>query len=200
MIRQIAEGNKRVFESVFRDYYSRLCGFAYSLIQDYDQSEEVVQDFFTDLWNKRESLEIRNLESYLFQSVKNRCFNYLKHLKVREVHAKEAPHLSPSYSDETEEIVQANELQYRYEQAVQKLPEKRKQVFVLSRSEGLSYKEIAEQTGTSVKTVENQMGQALKFLREELKEYLPVIALLIFLGLGWGLSCFELSCLMNYGG
>ena len=135
------------------------------------------------LWKKREELEIRtSLKSYLFRAVRNACLNMISHINIREEYKKyhelEVREDEKNFTDES--IV--TELEDRIRKTIDTLPVERRKVFVLSRFEGLKYKEIAERLNISVKTVENQMSKALKFLRENLVDYLPII-LLIFKGL-----------------
>jgi len=144
-------------------------------------SEEVVQEVMFKIWVNRESLDIKtSMQSYLFRAVRNGCLNVLKHVDIREEFKayNEAIRNEPQRSQEEEVII--SELELKIRQAIDQLPMERKKVFILSRYEGLSYSEIANELGISVKTVENQVGKALKFLREELADYLPWLILFFF--------------------
>lgn len=110
----------------------------------------------------------------MYSSVRNACFNYLKHLKVRQAHAAEEKH----FGEPVEEII-GNEVSTNIDLALGKLPEKCREVFELSRFKGMKYQEIAEYLNISVKTVENQMGKALKVMRVELAEFLTIVFILI---------------------
>jgi len=191
IVHQLNQGNTNVFEELFRTYYARLCGYALKYVWDKDQAEDIVQELFYAIWNKREAVVIKvSVEAYLFRSVRNSCLNYLKHLKVRDAHSEYATESSPSLSESSHELMEFLELQENIDAMVDLLPPERKKIFLLSRMEGLKYKDIAMQLDISVKTVEAQMGKALSFLREKLTEYLVVITLtaaflkiiLIFLG------------------
>ena len=86
-IELIKSGNKIAFDQLFLEYYSYLCNYAFQFLHEKDGAEEVVQDLFFNIWEKRESLEIKSsVKSYLFQSVKNRCLTLLNHVKVRETY------------------------------------------------------------------------------------------------------------------
>lgn len=179
LIDLIKAGNKVAFDKVFRQYYQYLCNFAFQFLKEKEASEEVVQDFFFKLWDKREDLSIQSsLKSYLFRSVQNRCLNQIKHLTIKEkykTYNQEQIHLQENTpSDYAVEV----ELAEKISLSIEALPKERQRIFNLSRNEGLKYKEIAEQLDISVKTVESQMGKALKFLREQLAEYLPSLILM----------------------
>lgn len=176
---KIQSGDISAYEKIFKDYYSFLCRQAFKILNDADEAEEIVQEIFVRIWNKRQEISINSsLKNYLIQSVKNRCFNHIKHHAVRREYSNE-------YSKEQNFIDDANplitsELDKKIEKAINRLPVERKKIFLMSRQEGLKYKEIADALGISIKTVENQMGKALKHLREELVEYLT-IAIILFI-------------------
>lgn len=168
LFEQIRIGNENAFNRAFDLYYSRLCFFADKMLRDFDLSRSIVQQVFVDLWLKREKLRVSSLHSYLYQAVKNSAFDVLKHKKV------ESRYLSSLYRNEPEEmndLIEEAELADRINRAVQKLPEKCREIFVMCRFEELKYAEIAEKLNISVKTVEMQVGIALKKLRKELSDY-----------------------------
>lgn len=165
-------------ESLFRDHYSRLCNYANILLSDKDESEEVVQQLFVQVWEKKESMEITSsLQAYLFRSLRNSCLNKIKHNKVRRNYAEEVISLSKD-SEPASHITYQSELQEQIAMAINGLPEQCRLIFKLSRFENLKYAEIAEQLNISVKTVENQMGKALRVMRERLKDYLILVIIL----------------------
>ena len=173
----IQSGNAGAFEEVFNEYYSSLCRYALKYVDDPDESEEIVQNTFVKFWNKRESIRITgSLKSYLYQAVKNESLNQLKHLKV--VKSYEGSQQNKYQSDESDTLV-AKELQNKIDGSLAKLPAERKKIFLMSRNEGLKYREIADKLGISIKTVENQMGKALKYFRYELVDYLSIGVLVI---------------------
>lgn len=176
---QIQNGNISVFEELFRSYYARLCGYALKYIRDKDQAEEIVQDFFYTLWNKRAAFVITvSVESYLFRAVRNACLNYIKHLNIRGQHAEFVKESSSGYSGSVHDALELLELQDQIDKAVELLPTERRKIFIMSREEGLKYREIADKLNISVKTVEAQMGRALEFMREKLAQYLVIMILL----------------------
>ena len=176
----ISEGNKTEFERLFREYYPILVLYARKYIFDSDTAEEIVQNVFVGLWEKRSDLQVlRSVEAYLYRSVANASLNYIKHRKVVLGYAQKKLSDANISDDSAFELISANELQLKINDAVGKLPPKRKQIFEMSRYEGLKYKEIADKLSISPKTVEVQISQALKFMRKELGEYLPYVLLLV---------------------
>ncbi len=178
----IKEGNKQTFELVFRSYYQPLCNYARPIIKDPDEAEEVVQNVFYNIWNKRETLEISvSLKAYLYRAVQNDCLNRIKHGKVRAVYASDYQSMMNGAAYKGTAALEGKELQAQIDLAIDSLPEQCGIVFRMSRFEFLKYNEIAEKLNISVKTVENHMGKALRLLRERLKDYLPLLAWLFWI-------------------
>ncbi len=176
----IRKGDKSAFEMVFRTYYRNLCAYANQIIYDLDNSEEVVQEMFFQLWQKKEFLFIEtSLKSYLFRAVHNSCLNHIKHNKIKQAYSNSFIHQNET-SGSQYLLDESEELQVMIGKAVEKLPPERKKVFMMIRYEERKYQEVADILGISVKTVENQMGKAMQFLREALKGYFPVYILLTF--------------------
>lgn len=164
----------------FRAYYQPLCNYAYTFVQDRDEAEEIVQSAFLSVWEKREAIEIRtSLKSYLYTMVRNACLNVIKHEKIKQKHTNEELAVAERSHEGVAQRVLSSELEERIQLSMEKLPEQCRLIFKLSRFEELKYAEIAEQLNLSVKTVENQIGKALKIMRDELKEYLPLIIVLM---------------------
>lgn len=185
LIKSVYKGNKKGFEILFRTYYKRLCAYAVSFVSQNDLAEDIVTDVFLKLWEKRETLNIpESVSSYLFQSVKNSCINYLNREKNRKNTISENEinllNLKIKYpvSDKyplTDLIGQ--ELEEKIRTEIEKLPEQCREIFYLSRFEELSHKEIAEKLGISENTVKVQIYRALIKLRAGLKDYLPILIL-----------------------
>ena len=170
LLREFQKDDETAFENIFRFYYQPLCIFASRILQDEVAAEELVQDFFVKFWEKRAQIQIEtSLKSYLFRSTKNLCLNHLKHEQIKIQHAKKVIADSEE-KDFDDQFVEVN-LQKDIEDSIAELPEKRREIFRLSREEGLKYREIADRLNISVKTVEAQMGLAIKTLREKLKKY-----------------------------
>jgi RNA polymerase sigma-70 factor (ECF subfamily) len=180
LITTLKAGDITAFEMLFRTYYQPLCNYAFTYIPDRDEAEEIVQSTFLNVWEKRENLAIHTgVKPYLYAMVRNACLNAIKHEKVRQQHAAVEMAVAERSVESVSATVLAAELEARIFKAMQKLPEQCRLVFKLSRFEELKYNEIATHLNISVKTVENQMGKALKIMREQLKDYLPLIVILI---------------------
>jgi RNA polymerase sigma-70 factor, ECF subfamily len=173
-------GDETAFEMLFRTYYQPLCNYAYTFVQDHDNAEEIVQSTFLQVWEKREVLEIRTgVKPYLYAMVRNACLNVIKHEKVKQQHAAMELAIGERSVESVSRTVMASELEGRIYRAMEALPEQCRLVFKLSRFEELKYTEIADQLGISIKTVENHMGKALRIMREQLKDYLPLLMILM---------------------
>lgn len=154
------------FEALFKKYRSGMLHFALSITHNIDDAEEVVNDIFVNIWEKKTDLrEELGTKSYLFRSVKNRCLNKIRANRLPfETMTDDIPVAAslPTGIDQMQFKETRDKLNYYIDQ----LPPRCKQVFLLSRIHELSHKEIAELMDISSKTVENQIGFALKSLRE----------------------------------
>lgn len=176
-------GDRNSFEMMFRTWYNPLCNFAYGFLGSREEAEETVQNVFIHFWEKRTEISIEtSLKSYLYRSVRNSCMNVLKHEKVKREHAKYAINQNGATAESAAGRLMSDELEMRIGEALAKLPEQCRLVFKMSRFEELKYSEIAEKLEISIKTVENQMGKALRIMREQLQDYLPLIAILAYSG------------------
>ncbi|HEU5148559.1 MAG TPA: RNA polymerase sigma-70 factor [Chryseosolibacter sp.] len=175
-IKALSEGDITHFEMLFKTYYQPLCHYAYTFLQDREGAEEIVQSTFLLVWEKRETLAIRtSVKPYLYAMVRNACLNVLKHNKIKQRHMGEEIAMAERSHDAVTHTISSNELEQRIQLAMDELPEQCRIVFKLSRFEELKYSEIAEQLNISIKTVENHMGKALRIMREQLKDYLPLV-------------------------
>jgi RNA polymerase sigma-70 factor, ECF subfamily len=168
--------DEKVFEQVFKTHFKALHSYAYTILKDDAIAEEMVQNVFFKLWEKKEQLDIQtSLKAYLYKAVYHESLNYLKHQKVKSVHQAYAMHSTDHTSNLAEKKLLQGELENKLQMAMNDLPEQCRTIFQLSRFEELKYREIADTLGLSIKTVENQMGKALKILRSKLVEFLPTI-------------------------
>lgn len=181
---EIKKGNKQAYEGLFRQYYAPLVRFAFEIVKDKDSAEDLVQEVFVKIWEKRETTEISSaVKAYLYMAVKNHCLNKLKR-EQRNAFLDDAHENSTSYSsNNTDEQSNTLGLSQHIESALQKLPPKCALIFKMSRFEDKTYKEIAEALELSVKTVEAQMGKALMLMRTNLAPYLKLIILLFYYNL-----------------
>lgn len=153
------------FQVVFDTWYNALCNYAYSYLKDEDACEDIVQEVFTRIWEHRPNLiGTEEIRYYLFTAVRNNCISQLR---------KEKKNSTIHWENESSEYIQDKEDKERdYRAQIQKaidgLPPKCREVFLLSRISNMTYKEIAKSLGISEKTVENQIGKALKLIRAAL--------------------------------
>jgi RNA polymerase sigma-70 factor (ECF subfamily) len=171
LFERIKKSDEKAFEILFRKYYGHLCSFATKIINDDLAAEEIVQDFFVKLWEKRELLFIEtSIKNYFFRSVKNLCLNFLQHNKTKLRYAQIViSEVENQFTDDNN--YPEPDLSVKIEESINSLPEKRREIFRLSRQNGLKYHEIALKLNISIKTVETQMSLALKTLRDKLKNY-----------------------------
>lgn len=173
LLEQLQRGSHAAFDTIFRSWYARLVGVAETLLGDRAAAEEAAQDVMVELWRRHDSIRIETaLGAYLFRAVRNRALNQLRQQQTRHraepVLAVASP--PPASADSR---AAARELQLALHEALDTLPPRCREIFELSRVEGLRYAEIADRLGISVKTVEAQMGKALRLLREHLSPWLP---------------------------
>ncbi len=171
---------KRKFEILFRQHFTGLCYFARKYTGDLDTAKEIVHSVFIRIWENRRHFDWEKpAKSYLFTSVYNRSLNLIrdnqKFISHEEVSVRHLIADDSTFSNDLETA----ELESLIKAALQRLPQKCREVFELSRFEGRKYAEIAAQLNISVKTVEAQMSKALHILKEELKNYLMIIILLL---------------------
>ncbi|WP_299580494.1 RNA polymerase sigma-70 factor [uncultured Sunxiuqinia sp.] len=184
LIDKLIQGDQLAFEKLFRFYYPGLAVYARQFVTDAEKAEEIVQDFFVRFWEKHTSLQPSDsLKSYLFSSVKNSSLNVLKRLKVEERYLRNIQLLSDDHLLYDPDLYIASELQDKIQKAIDKLPDRCREVFILSRINGLKNDEIALQLNISKRTVETQISKALKILKVELKEYIGLLALWGFINL-----------------
>lgn len=169
LFEKVKKDDLSAYEILFKKYYKELYRFAYNYLREQAPSEEMAQEVFLYLWEKREQIDIKTtLKTYLYSAVKNKCLNFIKY-EVPRRHELEENHLALMVTHQPENSGDPEIMRKYIAEAIDQLPTKCKQIFVLSRNAGLTYEEIAEEMEISVKTVENQMSIALKKLRETLK-------------------------------
>jgi RNA polymerase sigma-70 factor (ECF subfamily) len=157
---------EKSYEDFFRSHYASLCRFILKIVKDKDLTEDIVQDVFIKLWEKKDTLIINSsLKSYLYRSAINTAYNELNTIKRYPKKILEGEEMENSIVVENEERLEVDELEEKIAIIIAQLPEACREIFTLSRFEAMSYKEIAETLSISVKTVENQMGKALKTFR-----------------------------------
>ena len=183
LINRLLEGDQTAYELLFRFYYPGLLVFVKQIIIDDEEAEEIVQDFFVQLWINRSQIKKKaSLKNYFFVSVRNRAYNYLKKENIKRSTLSELQRFVERDLLFQPDLFVESELQKQIKKALEKLPDRTREIFLLSRSEGIPNEEIAEQLGLSKRTVETQISNALRILRQELKAYVFLMCIL-------GISC-----------
>ncbi|MCK5135705.1 MAG: RNA polymerase sigma-70 factor [Bacteroidales bacterium] len=179
---RLEAGDIKAFEMLYNEQYTPLCHFAQRFVFDLDTAREIVQGVFVYIWEKRTSLPSDiSLKNYLYTSVRNKCIDYLKHQNIENEYKKKRikeviEHGNNSFSiiDHPLDGLITKELENAIKDAINNLPEKCREIFELSRFEGLKYREIAEELNISVKTVETQMSRALESLKKKLSHVIKI--------------------------
>ena len=161
----LIKGDRKAFEYFFSKYYALLVLFSFKIIKRKEVSEDIVQDVFVTLWKIKETLsKLLKIKPYLYTSTKNKSLNHLKLQKNTVVSASSE---DDYYDDENSYLEEKQEQINKVNKAIEALPEKCKEVFILVKKEGYSYKETAEHLNISVKTVEAQVSKAIKLIKNE---------------------------------
>jgi len=185
---RIKSGDQKALETLFSVYFPRLNDFARNVVKDDVISQDIVQDVFVKVWEKRFEIETINLEAFLFKLVRNRCIDYIKYLKVVNNRMQEIQ-ISSKYEelyridfigDEPYVLIE-QELKQKIEKTIESLPERCREVFILSRMNGLKNKEIAEKLGINIKNVERHLTRALQTFRANFSEELPIALVILVL-------------------
>lgn len=184
---QVKTDDQKAFELLFSIYFARLNDFAKRVIKDNIISQDIVLEVFLKVWENRSKIESLNLEAFLFRLVRNRCIDYIKHLKVENNRMHEIE-ISTKYEElyridfigNEPYVLIEKELKNKIEKTIQSLPDRCREVFILSRIEGLKNKEIAKKLNINIKNVERHLNRAMQSFFKNFAEDLP-IALIVLL-------------------
>ena len=185
---QIKTGDQKALELLFSIYFPRLNDFARNVVKDDGISQDIVQEVFVKVWEKKAEIESLNIEAFLFRLVRNRCIDYIKHLKVVNNRLQKI-HIASKYEElyridfvgNEPYVLIEQELKMKIEKTIQDLPDRCREVFILSRMNGLKNKEIAEKLDINIKNVERHLNRALQSFRANFSEELPVALVLLVL-------------------
>jgi len=174
------------FESLFRSEFKGLCFFALKYVKDFEAAKEIVQDAFISLWEKRETIDTsRPVKSYLATIIHHKCHNHLRDNQKFSADLLGIENLLEIPTAGATDSLVVTELTEAIMLAIEELPEKCREIFILNRYENLKYQEIAEKLHLSQKTVEAQMSKAIQHMRIRLAEYLVVVVALMLFASGW---------------
>jgi RNA polymerase sigma-70 factor (family 1) len=177
----LKDGSRIAFNEIYDRYWKKLFLSAYKRIKSIEDCRDLVQDLFTSLWIKRDTIEIKqNLSSYLYTSIKYKVINHIESLMVRDNYYKSLQKTADDYDNSTNENIFSRDLEQSLQKSIEKLSPKVKEVFELSRNENLSVKEIAQKLNVSDQTVKNQISTALKTIRLHLNQLLSLVILILW--------------------
>lgn len=180
LIRGLRDGSQLAFEAIYKLYWHRLYMTAYSKVESHAEAEEIVQNIFSALWEKRHMLLITNLGAYLQISVRNRIINHIRGKITQRRYWEYYKNYIPIGRESTSDTVMYDDLADAVEVAVNRLPEKSRQVFRLNRLEGKSIREIANLMKLSEKAIEYHLTKSIKELKVHLKDYILLFAVFMF--------------------
>ena len=170
------QDDEEAFRILFYDFFAPLCVFAHRYLEEMETCEDIVQETFYRIWKNRKDLDIQvSARNFLITSVRNACLDLIR---KQEIEKRWIEKRLEEDTEEYEDLYTTQELESLLNQALDKLPEQIASTFRMNRFDGKTYVEIAEEKQISVKTVEAYMTRALKFLRIELKDYLPILLIL----------------------
>jgi RNA polymerase sigma-70 factor (ECF subfamily) len=181
-IEGLRQGSQASFEVIYKQYFNALYRYSFSILNDPHLAEEMVQNVFLKIWEKKGELVVQSsLKAYLYRAVHNASMNRIKHEKVKQQYESHTTHAMKTVkSQNPAQLSQYKQLQVALQSALEELPEQCRTVFQLSRFDELKYREIAVELNISEKTVENHMSKALKLLRLKLADFLiSIVALII---------------------
>jgi RNA polymerase sigma-70 factor (family 1) len=168
LIARLKKGDHEAFAEIYARYAGKLAGFAGSKLYSLDDAKDILHDMFVNLWENRTEISVTsNLQSYLFTIVRRRIIDKIRKNVTREQYALMMQSLADSY-DNSESRLETRELQKHIERLLGHIPPRVKEIYLLSRNEGLSNREIADKLNLSEQTVKNQLSAALKHLRKSL--------------------------------
>jgi len=171
LLDRLRAGEQEALHVIFTTHHAQLLGLAQSIVRDRSTAEDVVQDVMLELWRRRDKLVLESsLGGYLMRSARNRALNQLRTRRRERPESAALNHANPATAHR--DVVE-NEMETAVRAAIAELPERCRQVFELSRMQGLKYAEIAATLGISVKSVETHIGRALRVLRVRLRQWLP---------------------------
>lgn len=173
LFQSVQQGNRLAFNTLFLTYYSPLCQFAYQYVRNKEETEEIVSDVFFTLWQNRDRLSIdRSVKSYLYTCVKHAAIAAIKKRQPLFLDIDDLLTAQIADNEQPDRLHEFSEMAAYFQKAVDTLPLRCRQVFMLNRFDNLRYKEIGELLHISEKTVENQIVKALALLRERMQHYL----------------------------
>jgi RNA polymerase sigma-70 factor (ECF subfamily) len=181
LVKKLKEGDSFAFEVLFYKYRNRVKGFAVKIVPAQVDPEEIVQEVFVKLWLKKESVDpSKEFQSYLFSIARNLVLDHLKSAVNRRLYFVGEHFQQDLQMEDGQENTLFADAEEKLQKLINEIPERRREIFRLSRFEGLSYKQIAERLNISENTVDSQIRNALAFLRKEFRKFVMLAFLYFF--------------------
>ena len=173
LLQQLKEGSADAFSEIYNKYWKKIYMLAYDRLKDTKQSQDIVQDIFISLWERRENLDIQNLNAYLHSSVRYNVYKLVAANKVKDEFYDLSEILSSPSSAADHRIV-SNELMTIYQTLIEGMPPQRQKIFKMRHEENLKTRVIAEKLNLSQKTVQNQLLSSYQNIRSLLTQLLTI--------------------------
>ncbi len=168
---RLQKGDPKAFESVFLYYHNKITTFIRAIIKSKTDAEDLTQDIFIKIWNNRTTIDTqRSFHTYMYTIARNAAINYLKHKAINATYLTNLPYTDIDICPEA--LLFAKEIKLLVEMTVSQMPDRRKEIYMLSRNEGFTNDEIATRLNISKKTVENQLTLALQSIRKVISAFL----------------------------
>jgi RNA polymerase sigma-70 factor, ECF subfamily len=173
LVKLFKDGDMLAFDTIYKNYCHRLYGFVYKFLKQEEDTEEIIQEVFVKLWESRSKIDVNlSFESYLFTVTYNSTISMLRKRIHETKYIDYVKSLQINYnSDEVFDLIQYDQINDRYLELLEKITPRQKEIFLLSRSEGLSHKEIAQKLDISENTVKNHIVNTLNYFKSNLKRY-----------------------------
>lgn len=182
LIELVIDDDKTAFAEIYKRYWGILFQHARKMLQDDDAAKDIVQDVFTTLWARRNDLDLRSkLSSYLYGAIRYQVFNLIDKEKVKGNYLQSIETFIDHGEYTTDDRWLEKELALQIEQEINSLPAKMKEIFILSRSQYLTHREIAQKLNISDQTVKKQVHYAIKILRPKFRLYILVLYMIHWL-------------------
>lgn len=179
LLQRLKENDPEAFKKIYDRFWEDLYLFAYNVLKDETVCNDIVQDIFVDLWERRHKTEIQNLPAYLRRAVKFRCLKHIRSGKIAQHYIQRIEHVH--FINQTEETIYYEELNFILGESIDQLPAKCKEIFRLSRFQHLSHQEIADQLGLSLQTVKNQISKACQYLKSSVGDIISILLTVILM-------------------
>lgn len=181
LVKKLKEGDSFAFEVLFYKYRNKIKGFALKIVPAQIDPEEIVQEVFVRVWLKKEAIDPeKDFQSYLFSIAKHLVLDHLKSAVNRKLYFVGEHFQQDLLEEDGLDATVSEETEAKLQKLINEIPERRREIFRLSRFEGLSYKQIAERLNISENTVDSQIRNALAFLRKEFRKIVVLVFLYFF--------------------